>query len=50
MQFDVAYVYQADVYLMHQRCGLESIGLAFILHIPASHQAQLGIDLIRQPS
>jgi hypothetical protein len=34
---------------MHQFCGLESIGLAFIFHIPARHEAQFGIYPLRQP-
>ena len=47
--FDLGHVYQAEVYLMHQCCGLESIGLAFILHMPARHEAQFGIYTLRQP-
>jgi hypothetical protein len=34
---------------MHQCRGLESIGLAFIFHIPARHEAQFRIYLLRQP-
>jgi hypothetical protein len=34
---------------MHQCCGLESIGVAFIFHIPPCHKAQFGIDVLRQP-
>ena len=47
--FDLGHVYQAEVYLMHQCCGLESIGLALIFHIPARHEAQFGIYPLRQP-
>jgi hypothetical protein len=42
-----SYVYQAEVYLVHQCGGLESIGVAFIFHKTPGHQAQLGVDLLR---
>ena len=47
--FDLGHVYQAEVHLMHQCRGLESIGLAFIFHIPARYEAQFGIYPLRQP-
>jgi hypothetical protein len=47
--FDLSYVHKAEVYLMHQYCGLESIGLAFIFHMPPGHDAQFGIHVLRQP-
>jgi hypothetical protein len=30
--------------------GLEGVALAFVLHIPAGHQAQFGIHVLRQPA
>ena len=47
--FDLGHVDQAEVDLMDQCGGLEGVALAFILHIPAGHEAQFRIDLLRQP-
>ena len=47
--FDLGHVYQAEVDLVDQCGGLEGVALAFVLHVPASHEAQFGIDLLRQP-
>ena len=34
---------------MDQGGGLEGVALAFVFHVPAGHQAQFGIDVLRQP-
>ena len=34
---------------MDQGGGLEAIALGFIFHVPAGHQAQFRIDVLRQP-
>lgn len=49
LPFDLGHIYQTEIDLMHQCCGLESIGLAFIFHIPAGDRAQLRIHVLRRP-
>ncbi len=34
---------------MDQGGGLEAVALRFIFHVPASHQEQFGIGVLRQP-
>jgi hypothetical protein len=34
---------------VYQHGGLEGIALGFVLHVPAGHEAQFRIDVLRQP-
>ena len=42
---DFGHVYQAEVHFVDQGRCLQSVGLVFILHIPAGDSAQFRIDL-----
>jgi hypothetical protein len=48
LPLEVRYLYEAQIELMRQRGGLEGVALLFVLQVPAGHQAQFGIDVLRQ--
>ncbi len=48
LPFDLGHLYQPQIYLVDDCGGLERVAVPFILHVPAGHAAQFGIDVLRQ--